>query len=128
VRRADVDLDTGRRPEALARLHEARRLAAETGQAADYGLALGGLAWLHAAQGREEDCRACAEDALDLAERLGVGSAVERAGSALGLLELGLRRYPEAVVHFESVCHARLQGGWSDAGVVPHRLPDLVEA
>jgi GMP synthase-like glutamine amidotransferase len=128
VRRADVDLDTGRWPEALARYHEARRLAAETGHAADYGLALGGLAWLHAVQGRDHDCRACVEDALDLAERLGVGSAVERVGSALGLLELGRRRYAEAVVHLEQVCRARLEGGWSDAGIAPHRLPDLIEA
>jgi DNA-binding CsgD family transcriptional regulator len=123
-----VDLDRGSWPEALARLHEARRLSAETGQAADYGLALGGLAWLHAVQGHEEDCRACAEDALDLAERLGVGSAVDRVGSALGLLELGHGRFAEAVVHLEAVCEARLEGGWSDAGVFPHRLPDIVEA
>jgi GMP synthase-like glutamine amidotransferase/tetratricopeptide (TPR) repeat protein len=128
ARRADVDLDTGCWPEASARLHEARRLSAETGQAADHGIALGSLSWLHAVQGREEACRACAEEALDLAERLGVGSAVERSGSALGLLELGLQRYPEAVVHFERVSHARLEGAWSDAGVFPHRLPDLIEA
>ncbi|MDP9259908.1 MAG: AAA family ATPase, partial [Actinomycetota bacterium] len=51
VRRADLDLHTGHWPEEHARVHEASRLSAETGQAADYGLALGSLSWLHAVQG-----------------------------------------------------------------------------
>src|SRR4029077_1745675 len=89
IRLADVELETGRWPAAAAALHEARRLALETGQVADYGIALGALAWREAARGQEEECRRHVEEALELAERLGSGSRVDRSASALGLLALG---------------------------------------
>jgi len=128
VRLATVDLETGRWAAASGDLHEALRLAQETGQSADNGLALGTLAWLEAAQGRAESCRAHVEEALELAGRLGSGSRLSRAAAALGLLELGAGRPADAVPLLEGVRALQLEQGWSDAAVVPHVTPDLVEA
>jgi GMP synthase-like glutamine amidotransferase/DNA-binding CsgD family transcriptional regulator len=128
VRLADAELEAGRWAVAEAQLEEAATLAAETGLAADLGLALGGLAWLDAARGREASCRERAGRALAVAERLGSGSRLDRARAALGLLELGLGRAGEAAEHLELVLAQMEEQGWSDAGVTPHRLPELVEA
>jgi tetratricopeptide (TPR) repeat protein len=128
VRLATVDLETGRWAAASGDLHEALRLAQETGQSADNGLALGTLAWLEAAQGRAESCRAHVEEALELAGRLGSGSRLSRAAAALGLLELGAGRPADAVPLLEDVRALQHEQGWSDAAVVPHVTPDLVEA
>ena len=58
ARLADLELERGRWTTAAGVLDEAIRLARETGQGADEGLALGTLGWLEAAQGRDDDCRA----------------------------------------------------------------------
>lgn len=128
IRLADVELETGAWPAAAAALEEARRLARESGQAADDGLALGSLAWLDAAQGRDDGCRAHVEEALELAGRLGAGSRLDRAATALGLLELGHGRPEAAITHLEDACRLQDEQGWSDAARTPHRRPDLVEA
>jgi len=128
VRLASVELETGRWAAASGDLHEALRLAQETGQSADNGLALGTLAWLEAAQGRAEACRGHVDEALELAGRLGSGSRLSRAAAALGLLELGAGRPGDAVPHLEGVRALQQEQGWSDAAVVPHVTPDLVEA
>ena len=128
IRLADADLELGRWPAAAASLHEARRLAREIGQAADYGLALGALAWLDAVRGHDAECRVHVDEALELAGRLGGGSRLDRAATALGLLELG-RGHPEsAIPHLEEACRLQDEDGWSDAGRTPHRRPDLIEA
>ena len=127
VRLAGVELDTGRWRAAAAALEEAVELAQETGNGADHGLALGTLAWLEAAQGHADACRAHVEEAMELAERLGAGSALDRAAAALGLLELGSGRPEAAIARLEEVRRLQ-QGGWSDAALTPHRMPDLVEA
>jgi GMP synthase-like glutamine amidotransferase/tetratricopeptide (TPR) repeat protein len=127
VRLAGVELDTGRWRTAAAALQEAVELAQETGNSADHGLALGTLAWLEAAQGHADACHAHVEEAMELAGRLGAGSALDRAAAALGLLELGSGRPELAIAPLEEV--RRLQNrGWSDAALMPHRAPDLVEA
>jgi GMP synthase-like glutamine amidotransferase/tetratricopeptide (TPR) repeat protein/DNA-binding CsgD family transcriptional regulator len=127
VRLAGVELDTGRWRAAAAALEEAVELAQETGNSADRGLALGTLAWLEAAQGNADACRAHVEEAIELAERLGPGSALDRAAAALGLLELGSGRPEAAIAPLEEVRRLQ-QRGWSDAALMPHRMPDLVEA
>jgi GMP synthase-like glutamine amidotransferase/tetratricopeptide (TPR) repeat protein len=128
IRLADVDLETGRWTAAASGLHEAHRLASETGQSSDQGLALGTLAWLEAARGNEARCRAYAQEALELAGRLGGGSRLDRAATAVGLLELG-RGYPDrAISYLDGACRLQDEQGWSDAGRTPHRRPDLIEA
>ena len=128
VRLADVQLEVGMWISAAGALHEARRLARETGQVADYGLALGRLAWLDAACGRDEDCRAHVAEAVALAERLGSGSRFDRAATALALLELGRGQGERAIDGLEAICRAQDEQGWSDAGALPHCRPELIEA
>ncbi|HVH17983.1 MAG TPA: AAA family ATPase, partial [Myxococcota bacterium] len=128
VRLAGVELNTGRWRVAAAALSEAVELAQETGNSADHGLALGTLAWLEAAQGQVEACRAHTDEALELAGRLGSGSRLDRAGAALGLLELGCGRPDRAVASFEEARRLQQESGWLDAALMPHQVPDLVEA
>jgi DNA-binding NarL/FixJ family response regulator/Arc/MetJ-type ribon-helix-helix transcriptional regulator len=128
VRLATVEIETGRWAAASGVLHEALRLAQETGQSADTGLALGTLAWLEAGQGRVDACRGHVEEALELAHRLGSGSRLAGAAAALGLLELGAGRPAAAIPYLEEVRALQEEQGWSDAAVAPHVIPDLVEA
>ena len=128
VRLGEVELDAGRWPSARALLVDASRLARETGQGADRGLAAGGLAWLAAVQGRREECEERAAEAIELAERLGVGSRLNRAIHARGLLALANGKAEEAVHHLSEMRQLQLEQGWCDATIQPHGAPDLVEA
>ena len=128
VRLGEVELDAGRWPSARALLVDASRLARETGQGADRGLAAGGLAWLAAVQGRREECEERAAEAIELAERLGVGSRLNRAIHALGLLALANGEAEEAVHHLSEMRRLQLEQGWCDAAVQPHGAHDLIEA
>jgi tetratricopeptide (TPR) repeat protein len=128
VRLADVELEAGDWKAAATQLREGATFARETGQAADRGLAVAGLAWLAAVQGREDDCRQYATQALEIADRLGVGSRLDRALPALGLLELGRGDHAAAATHLGEVRRAQRAHGWCDAAFQPHRTPDLVEA
>jgi DNA-binding NarL/FixJ family response regulator len=128
IRLADTHLETGRWAAASAALHEAASLAQEMGQPADYGLALGSLAWLAGARGQIEDCHTHTEEALQIAARLGGGSRLDRAGTAISMLELGRGRPEHAIAHLEAACRLQDEQGWSDAAPTPHRRPDLVEA
>jgi DNA-binding CsgD family transcriptional regulator len=123
-----VDLDAGRWATARALLAEAVRLARETGQGADRGLAAGGLAWLGAAQGRDRECRERAADAISLADRLGIGSKLNRAAHALGLLALGRGEFDEAASHLSELRRLQNEQGWCHAAVQPHVAADLIEA
>ena len=128
VRLAEVELDSGRWASARALLTEASRLARETGQGADRGLAAGGLAWLAALEGEREECDLRAAEANELAERLGVGSRLNRAIHARGLLALATGEPDEAVIHLTEMRRLQLEQGWCDAAIEPHGAPDLVEA
>ena len=128
VRLADVELEDGNWQAAATQLAEAANLGRETGQAADRGLAVAGLAWLAAVRGDESDCRRFAAQALELADRLGAGSRLHLALPALGLLELGRGDNAAAAAH---LCEARQEqrtSGWCDAAFQPDKTPDLVEA
>jgi GMP synthase-like glutamine amidotransferase/tetratricopeptide (TPR) repeat protein len=128
VRLGAAEIDLGLWAAARGTLADAADLARETGQGADRGLASGVLAWLAAAQGREQECRQRAEEALALADRLGVGSRLDRASQALGLVELSLGRFDEAAAMLTAVRREQVAQGWSDPAIAPHLVPDLVEA
>ena len=66
---------TDRWAEAQAGFHEAIGLARETGQHTDLGAALARLARLEARQGRSEQSRMHADEALSLSRELGLGHA-----------------------------------------------------
>jgi DNA-binding CsgD family transcriptional regulator len=86
---------------ATATYQEAIRLARESGQQAELTFGLAGLAWLQARRGREQECRACAGEALSISRELGIGIYEIWATAALGELELGLGDAAAAAGHFE---------------------------
>jgi DNA-binding CsgD family transcriptional regulator len=85
------------------------------------------LARVEAAQGREDDCRLHAQQALALAEEIGAESVTLLARAALGLLELGLGRAEAAAAELEHVRRASEAREIGDPGTVQW-APDLVEA
>jgi len=112
--------------EAESGYHEAVRLARETGQRAELGAALAGLAWLEARQGDEARCRRDAEESRTLCRDLGVGLYGIWAVQALGDLELGLGRPAAAIAHYAEQ-RAEMQSlRIADVDVSP--APELVEA
>jgi DNA-binding NarL/FixJ family response regulator/tetratricopeptide (TPR) repeat protein len=98
---ADLDIRTARWAVARADATEAARIAGDTGNAFWRSYALACLAVLDAGQGREEDCRAHAEESEAIARVLGV-EPPRKVGDARGLLELSLGRPVEAAIHFEA--------------------------
>ena len=92
---------TDRWAAAAATYQEAIELARESGQQTELANGLAGLAWLHAHRGREQQCRACAAEALTLCHELGTGLFETWATAALGELELGLGDAARAARHFE---------------------------
>jgi DNA-binding CsgD family transcriptional regulator len=99
---AYVDARTGHLLNAYADANEALATAeAITNDLWRY-FALGCLAHVEAAQGREEDCRRHAEEAVELAWSLDIGYPAP-VREALGLLELALGRPEEAIRQLEPV-------------------------
>ncbi len=92
---------TDRWAAAAATYQEAIDLARESGQQTELAFGLAGLAWLQARRGREQECRACAAEALSLCHELGMGLCEIWATAALGELELGLGDAGRAAGHFE---------------------------
>ena len=86
---------------AEATYQEAIGLARESGQQTQLAFGLAGLAWLQARRGREQECRACADEALKLCSDLGTRLLEIWAIAALGELELGLGDAARAVAHLE---------------------------
>ena len=117
IRLAEAHLETGDWTAASAALPEAHRLADETGQPADCGLALGALAWLAAARGDAEECHAFVHEALQIAQRLGSGSRLDRAGTTIGMLELGRGKSEDAIAVRTWSRHMR----WRATGIRPER-------
>ena len=115
-----LDFRRGRWAQALAGASEAAELAEDTGQLAQLSHALAPLALVSAGLGNEVECRAYVERGLEF-EGLGV-----QLYAALGLLELGLGRIPEAIDALETGDRHMRRHGMSSA--VASLRPDLVEA
>ena len=117
---------TDRWPLARARYEEAIRVARETTQDTWLSGAIAGLAWLDALEGREEDCRTHAAEAIALTEGYGMGFFKAWALIALGQLELGLGNPGAALARFEE-CSALLEDiAIDDPDLSP--APDMVDA
>ena len=114
----------GRYPTARMHASEGLRLARETGQ--EPGLALSVLALVAAAQGRDDECRAHAREAMERAHERGAGLLQSQASWALGLLELTHGRFEESARVLESGL-AR-DGAFGHPGLARHMIPDYVEA
>jgi len=109
-----------------ATYQEAIDLARESGQHTELALGLAGLAWLQARRGREQECRACAAEALSLGHELGLGLCEVWAAAALGELELGLGDAARAAEHFEHQQQLLRDLAITDADLSP--AAELVDA
>jgi DNA-binding CsgD family transcriptional regulator len=123
---ADLDFRTGNWVTAYANATEAVRIAAETHQTTTLAFSLASLARIEGAQGREDESRAHAAQALTLASPR-VGAVIGLSAAALGLLELGLARPDEAIGHLERLAREVAEHGLKEPGVVQW-APDLIEA
>ena len=117
---------TDRWATAAATYQEAIDLARESGQQSELTFGLAGLAWLQARRGREQECRACATEALSLCRELGTGVYEIWATAALGELELGLGDAARAAEHFERQQQLLRDRAITDADLSP--AADLAEA
>ena len=122
---ADADFRLGRWPPAYAAAAQSTALADDTGGDPMNGLTQ--LAYVEAATGRAEDCRRHGERALEIAEERGAGAIISMAGTALGLLELGLGRYEAAIERLEPTGRFSVERGLDLPGVAPW-AQDLAEA
>jgi signal transduction histidine kinase len=116
----------GGRFDVAAEAAEGLRLAEEAGlpNAASTHLAM--LAWFAAQQGRADDCRASAAEAMAVARSSHGGSANAIAEWGLGLLALSCRHAQDAVVHLAAVGDERPGRGQPYFALMA--TPDLVEA
>ena len=110
---------TDRWPVAGATYQEAIDLARESGQQTELTFGLAGLAFLQARRGREQECRACAAEALSLCHELGTGLSEIWATAALGELELGLGDAAHAAAHFEHQQQLLREHAITDADLSP---------
>jgi DNA-binding CsgD family transcriptional regulator len=120
---ATADVFAGRHSSVVAAATEALQLARDSGQETSACRHLTILAHVEAIQGREEECRAHAQEAQTYAIARGLGMQVAAAEWALGLLELGLGRPAEALIHLETLRSDESRGGspyviWTTADFV----------
>ncbi len=116
---------TDRWADAETAYDEAIRLSRETGQTTALGIGLAGLAWLHAHQGRDADCRTRAEEALQICIEHQIHVCRAWALFALGDLELGLGAPARALPHLEQLAAVLDASGVLDADLSP--APELVD-
>jgi len=117
---------TDRWPLARAEYEESVRVARETTQIRWVAGALAGLAWLDALEGRADECRAHAAEALELTQQYGMGFYRAWAMIALGQLELAGGRTELALGHLLSCEELLKQIDISDPDLSP--TPDIVDA
>lgn len=111
---------------ATAEATEGLRLALEAGLPNAANLHRASLAWLAAAQGREDECRAHAAAVLEAARPHGHGIACSIAEWAVALLELGKGRPEETAVRLARLAAA--EAGVGHPFYVLSSASDLVEA
>jgi len=103
------------------------QLAEEVGHRHMAGWALTIRTRILAAQGRSEESRAAAAQALAIAESDGISTGLRFVHGALGFLELGLDRIDAAICELETVERLTQGSGHEEPVIVPW-VPDLVEA
>lgn len=123
---ADAALRLGRWEEARAEVDEAIEIAELCGQRGPLAAALVVRARLRAATGDDAGARADAALVTDLARHAGYTTSALGARAALGFLELGLGRIPEALDVLERVAQDAERAGIADPLTILW-MPDLVE-
>jgi DNA-binding CsgD family transcriptional regulator len=122
--KAEVDFRLGSWAAAYAGAAEAVRLAEDTDQRTLLAYASISLARVEAGQGREDDCRAHADGAVDATS---TGSIIAYRSAVLGLLELGLGRTDDAIGHLRELARNARKRGLEEPNVMQW-APDLIEA
>jgi DNA-binding CsgD family transcriptional regulator len=112
--------------EAEANYSESVRLAEETGQVTERLMSLAGLCWLESRLGREDACRAHAEEVLGAPDMAQLHMAEAWVRFALGDLELSLGEPALAVQEFRKLEALMNHHELADVDLVPG--PELVEA
>jgi DNA-binding CsgD family transcriptional regulator len=125
--RGDIRLRSGRWQDAGADLAECLHLADETCQPGISAYANATLARLEAGRGREASTIEIGGRAVAGANALGLASLQPYVQSALGLLELGLRRFPRAIARLEEAERSAAAIGWTEPTAFG-AVADLVEA
>jgi DNA-binding CsgD family transcriptional regulator len=121
-----LDFRLGRWAAARAGAAESVELAQDTGQLPLLSHSLAALAHVEAAVGQEEDCRRHVTEGLALVARFQGDATGAYMTAALGLLELGLGRIPEAIAVLEETQRTADRLGMQPSLIMS--TPDLVEA
>jgi DNA-binding CsgD family transcriptional regulator len=123
---SELEFRTGRWKEGLAEASEAVSLASELGHKVSLVYALACLAWIEAARGMENECRAHLQQ---------MGSVIPHARNVValysarigGLLDLGAGRNEEAITKLRPLFEILPRAGINAPGLVQEG-PDLIEA
>jgi DNA-binding CsgD family transcriptional regulator len=110
---------------ARALYEESARVARETTQFTWLAGAVGGLAWLAALEGREDECRLHAAEARALCEQYGMGFFKAWAIIALGQLDLAHGRLDGALENFRECATFLRELSIDDPDLSP--APDIVD-
>ncbi len=117
----------GRWSAAYAACSEAATLARDLGQPVQLSHCLWRLAWIEAARGDEEACRAHVRELRELSQELDMAWNRYRADRALALLEVGLGRFDAAIQRLAPLAEALgVRTRWPDPDEFV--AGDLVEA
>jgi DNA-binding CsgD family transcriptional regulator len=120
------DMRTGRWREAYAAASDTQKLASQTDQSSLTTQFLCELAWIDAAQGNEDACRAHADEALKLAEARELCGVRWFAEAALALLDVGMNRLADAVPALERIARDQIEHEYRERDGSP--WPELIEA
>ena len=115
---ARIEFWQGRWASALATVHEALRLADETGWVSERLSSLTTLARIEAVTGHHEEARTHAKQATTAAEQAGAGTYAALGHLAHGLLELTCENPAAAIGHFERVTAFADQVGFARSPVM----------
>lgn len=111
---------------ATANYEEGIRLARETGQGTDLAMSLAGLAWLESRQGRGDDCRAHAAEAVRLCTERGIRMGEAWCLFATGDIELAEGDPRSAAATFLELSRRLAEWGIADPDLSPGA--ELVDA
>jgi DNA-binding CsgD family transcriptional regulator len=114
-------------PEALRHAQEGHAIALQTGQQSQQSVLAGTSALVLAHQGRADEARRAADEALHLADSTGSTFATLLARSALGHLELAEGRPADAHAHLGPLLERLEAAGVREPGVLRF-VPDQIEA
>jgi DNA-binding CsgD family transcriptional regulator len=128
ISQAWLERGTGDWAAAVTDLEVAIQRSAESGRANDECWAHSILAWIRAAQGRDELVEWHVARQLELDRELGLPYQAMTTEASRGLLALGRGDAQTAIPHLRRALDQKLERGYCDATTHPVVTPDLIEA